>query len=357
MLLSLWAGTFANCGEQTGVMVRVPHWPHFPARAQLPSSMFGLNIHLNWGFPYSGQTVTSYAATANDLGIGWYRTDVHDYSSAAFAVPYFDYLRKHGVEPFPVITNVPGWSWDYETSYRIAYSVGAQVSLGLKGYATWFETSNELDYFVRTDSGTGLPRTITANGTTVGWIDGSQPTDFDASRIETFCGWNMGMADGIRSNIPDAKIGFATGTAFGGYIMGEMLQKGMDRDGTYCRPCCKVDFHGLHWYDGMGDPRGAGQVVGSVSFVVNVFQEAWRRMGVGTVISEWGSNHAETAQATYITNMGTEYLTHRNDDHIIQANLYALFGNSSADDWGVIKMDGSTHKAAYSALDALTQLG
>lgn len=366
MLLSLWSDFWNWSADAMSTCKPNARMPR-PATTEVhPETLFGVNIHIgyNWITAFGAQTPASYALTGNDLGIQWYRTQCTNASNAAALQPYFTSMRQAGIEPLVVVIMEPDADWGatYQQNYKDAYSIGYDIGVNLKGYCTWFETSNEIDFKCRTDVAGlgGGSRTTALNGISVGGVNGQLRGDYDPQHIEAFCGWNTGMADGIRMSIPDAKIGHATGTAFG-YIMGEMWAKGMDRDGNYVRPCCQVDFMGLHWYDGMGDPRSCGQSYSNVPAlkIVNIFQETITRMGCGTLITEWGSTQAGTAQAAWATLQGTDWFNHRVGDQILGAIWYALFPNAGDNDtnnWGLIQADGTTKKPVYTAMQQLAHL-
>lgn len=84
-------------------------------------------------------------------------------------------------------------------------------------------------------------------------------------------------------------------------------------------------------------------------------------MNVPTIISEWGSTQADAGQATWLTNMGTEWYNDRAFGRIKGTMWYALFpnqGDGTTNNWGIMQSDG-THKSAYAALKtcATTMLG
>ena len=317
-------------------------------------SFFGANIHiLSTVAPYPSQTTSSYVSIAQDLGMKWYRNNVTDGGGALQLRPYYTAMRAAGIEPFTVVIMEPTsmnpvvqLADGYTANYNSALQRGKDIGQNLAGYCTYFETTNELDYKCRVDwPSTGQQR---GDGS---YVDGSRRTDFNASKIDGWFGWNTGIADGLKTYIPDAKIGFATGAGFGGYIVGEMWKKGLDTNGNVVRSGYPIDFVGMHWYQSMGNPRSAVPSGGSTT---NVFQEVWNRCGVPSFLSEWGSSPSDAPdQATQASQSSTSmarYWDNRVADHLAGAFFYALFpnpGDSTTANWGIINADGTTHRQVY----------
>lgn len=336
----------------------------FPIRkrsARKVASIFGSNIHIKYGngsapvnnYPQNW-TVQTYVDSARDLGIGWYRTNLNSAADALAYQPYFSAFRAAGVEPFVVIDLDITLTDSFATAYGKAKTIGQQISANLVGYCKYFETSNERDYHCRTDGGNGPTlRTVALNGVADGtYIDGSRPTDYDATKIEAFCGWNAGMEDGIRVNIPDAICGFATGAGFG-YVMGSMLHNGTDRNGNVVRTPRPQGLAGSHWYMNMGDPTKAGQS----GHVVNVFQQYNQQMpGAAIFVTEWGLAMDETTQSSTIPTWCHTWYSNRVAFNIQGAFIYAHFPNPSGEgtdtatsNWGIYQADGVTKRAGYTA--------
>lgn len=334
----------------------------FPIRKRLArkvASIFGSNIHIKYGdgttvvdqYPQN-QTISTYVATAQDLGIGWYRTNCTNATDALRAQPYFTAFRAAGIEPFCVIDAGVTLTDSYATAYGKGKTLGTSIGANLAGYCKYFETSNEIDFKCRTDGGSGAQRTVAANGIADGsYIDGSQPTDYSATAIEAFCGWNAGVADGLKVNIPDAVYGFATGAGFG-YVLGSMLHNGTDRTGTVVRTPYPQGLAGLHWYMNMGSPLSAGQS----GHVVNVLQQYNQQMpGAKLFVSEWGLQMDETTQTSSIPTWCHTWYANRVAYNILGAFIYAQFpnpsneGDTATSNWGLIQSDGLTKRAGYTA--------
>ncbi|MFM0135117.1 hypothetical protein [Caballeronia grimmiae] len=339
-----------------------PRWGNPRTPIVIPSTkqgFFGANIHIKYGngevnnppvrnYP-TNQTAQSYVNKALDLGIKWYRTNVSTAANIVNERPYFTLMRANGIEPFIVIDQGISLSNSYATNYSQGLALGQAIGQAAAGYALYFETSNEQDYPCRSDE---QGQTGYRSG-----LDGSQRTDFYQPALNAFFGWNTGVADGLRQFIPDAKIGYATGAGFGCYIVGEMWQKGLDTSGNVVRAPVQVDFQGVHWYWSMGDPRTATPNGGTT---LNVMQEVWRRMGVPSFITEWGSSPKDTSfidatQASQLSTRCATYWNNRVADHTAGAFFYGMFPNPEAADdpvspnWGLVVTDGNTIKPSYTA--------
>lgn len=318
-------------------------------------AFFGANIHIKYGdgtgtavsnYPQN-LTAQSYVDKALDLGITWYRTNCNTAANVISERPYFTLMRANGIEPFIVIDAGITLTNSYATSYSGGLALGQAIGQAAAGYCRYFETSNEIDFKCRLDQQGQTGRS---------GLDGSQRTDFYQPALDSFFGWNTGVADGLRQYIPDAKIGYATGAGFGAYIVGEMWQKGLDTGGNVVRSPVQVDFQGLHWYWSMGDPRSATPNGGTT---LNVMQEIWRRMSVPTFVTEWGSSITDATdnatQASQLTTRAGTYWNNRVADHTAGAFFYAMFpnpaneGDNATTNWGLEQSDGTTQKPSYTA--------
>lgn len=338
-----------------------PRWQPTASGVLIPSTKSawaGANIHIKYGdgttvvsnYPQN-QTPSTYVAFAQDLGIKWYRTNITTAQDAVKAQPYFTAFRAAGIEPFVVINAEPAsFTVSYATNYSLGLSLGQAIGQALAGYCVYVETSNEIDKYVRIDKLAGAKR---ADGSSV---DGSQRSDFNDTWLNAFCGWNSGVAAGLRQYISGVKIGYAPGTGFGAYIVGEMWQKGIDTNGNVVRAPEPVDYQSFHWYTSMANPQSATPSGGTA---LNIFQECYRRMGVPMFITEWGSSitDAPTAalQASQLTSRAHSFWDTHANDHIAGAFFYGLFpnpaeeGDNDTTNWGLVQKDGITIKPSYTA--------
>jgi hypothetical protein len=156
-----------------------------------------------------------------------------------------------------------------------------------------------------------------------------------------------------------------------GYVVGEMLLKGMDTAGNITKTPIPMDFHGMHYYNTEGNPENAGPSLhyqgkagGTGSYcpdapaapgLINTLSMIQSRMnGIPCLITEWGYQPALPAsQAAYATSQSGVYFTNRATYNIQGMWFYALFPNPGETDpqnYGVFLQDGVTPKAAYTAL-------
>lgn len=338
----------------------------FPIRkrsARKVASIFGSNIHIKYGdgttvvnnYPQN-QTISTYIATAKDLGIGWYRTNCTNATDASRAAPYFDAFRAAGIEPFCVIdADLNSYTGTYASNYSAGKTLGTAIGAALKGHCLYFETSNERDFYCRIDTkDNGVYRYggthVRSDGTNV---DGSRVTDYDPTARECFMGWNTGVADGLKVNIPDAIYGFATGAGYG-YVFANLLHFGTATiGGPQVRTPCPQGLWGSHWYMNMYDPTKSKQQDGTVVDVLGLYNTLVP--GAVGFITEWGLMMDETTQASSIPMWCHTWYSNRLKYNIAGAFIYAQYPNPSSEgdtptsNWGLNQSDGVTKRAGYTA--------
>jgi hypothetical protein len=381
------AATLGNIGEAAYDPNTGNFWaPKQASTAPTPSGFFGLNTHLNRGWaPYQAMTPSSYASLISDLGVQIMRTDMTTAAnlSSSNNLAIINSWIANGCTPLIVIT--PASYNVVNTTYAANYSAGQTLGIAMANAAVagisdptkiiW-ECTNELDFICRIDK--------QGNASAVNPIDGFGPdgsvrTDFIPAAIEMLRGLVGGMIAGIKSIIPTAKCGMATGNPYS-YVVQEMLIKGMDTTGAITQTPIPFDFVCLHWYKTMNNVVFAGpsnhrqgRTGGTGSYcpdappsgtpnpnVLALLQS--RCNGLPTIVSEWGTIDTEANQASYLTSQYAVWFSNRVTYNIQAVLLYTLFadtadsgtgsdlGGVNTSNYGLIKYDGSTKKAAYTAM-------
>jgi hypothetical protein len=380
-------GTLGNIGEAAYDPTTGSFWaPKAQSAAPTPSGFFGINTHLNRGWaPYQAMTPSSYASLISDLGLQIIRTDMTTAAnlSSANNLAIINSWIANGVTPLIVIT--PASYNVVNTTYAANFTAGQTLGIAMANAAVagisdptkiiW-ECTNELDFICRIDK--------QGNSTAVNPIDGFGPdgsvrTDFIPAAIEMLRGLVGGMIAGIKSIIPTAKCGMATGNPYS-YVVQEMLIKGMDTTGAITQTPIPFDFVCLHWYKTMNNVVFAGpsnhrqgRTGGTGSYcpdaptsgapnpnVLALLQS--RCNGLPTIVSEWGTIDTEANQASYITSQYGVWFPNKATYNIQAVILYTLFsdtadsgtgsdlGGVNTSNYGLIKYDGATKKAAYTSM-------
>jgi hypothetical protein len=360
--------------------------PKNQAGAPTPSGFFGVNTHLNRGWaPYQAMTPSSYASLISDLGVQIMRTDMTTAAnlSSANNLAIINSWIANGCTPMIVIT--PASYNVVNTTYAANFTAGQTLGIAMANAAVagitdptkiLWECTNELDFICRIDK--------QGNSTAVNPIDGFGPdgsvrSDFIPGAIEMLRGLVGGMIAGIKSIIPTAKCGMATGNPYS-YVVQEMLIKGMDTNGNITATPIPFDFVCLHWYKTMNNVVLAGpsnhrqgRTGGTGSYcpdatpsgtpnpnVLALLQS--RCNGLPTIVSEWGTIDTEANQASYITSQYPIWFSNRALYNIQAVIIYTLFsdtadsgtgadlGGVNTSNYGLIKYDGATKKAAYASM-------
>ncbi|WP_323120530.1 hypothetical protein [Burkholderia alba] len=324
------------------------------ASASLP--FYGINAHLTYDYaPVPAWTTSTYVSTFKNLGVQWVRTNVADPTAASALVPFLKLFAANGIAPLVVIDMGVDVTQSYAANYSAAWTLGSGIARALNGYCSYFECGNEVDITCRVD----YPGWTTPNPVDGKPVDGSVPTDYVPAAIEAMRGWTAGMSTGIKTVIPAAKCGYASGVAYS-YVVADMLYNGKDIAGATTQPPIALDFMGVHWYAGENDVLAAGPSTHTNQFV-NVLQQLNVVMpGKPLIVSEFGTWDTAANQAQYLTSQFDVWRTHRTQYNIAAASFYALFpnpadqGETLAMNWGIMQADGTTKKAAYAAYRSYT---
>lgn len=335
-----------------------------------PSNFFGINVHFaDTHAPFNQISAATQASYCSAAGIQTVRTNCSGTTSANTSLPYIQTFAAAGISTLVVIDAGVGYGGanTYTTNYNNAFNNCKAIANILKNYVTYYEVTNEQDWTIRIDH---LSPVVTPNPIDGFNPDGSVRSDFQAAGLECLRGYVAGGLDGIKSVQPAAQVGWCSGVAYG-YVVGEMLLKGMDPTGTISATPIDMDFHGMHYYNTEGNPENAGpsnhrqgRTGGTGTYcpdapaapgLINTLSFIQSRMNnIPILITEWGQGpDTQVNQATYATNQGGTYFTKRATYNIQGMWFYALFPNPGETDpqnYGVFLTDGITPKLAYGAL-------
>lgn len=317
---------------------------------------YGINTHLTDDYaPVPPWPSSTYVSTFEALGVQIVRTNISTAAGATALVPYFELFAASNITPLVVIDEGVDIANTYATNYGAAYALGQAIAGPLNGHCVYFECGNEVDITCRVDNVTpGAVNPVDGKP-----VDGSVPTDYVPSAIEAMRGWTAGLQAGIKTVIPTAQCGYASGVAYS-YVVADMMFNGKDTTGAVTQPPIPLNFMGVHWYSGENNILAAGPSTHTGQFV-NVLQQlndVTARAPI--IVSEFGTWDTAANQAQYLVSEFDVWRTNRIQYNLIAALFYALFpnpanqGETIAMNWGIMQADGVTKKAAYTAYQNYT---
>lgn len=355
---SLGAASILTACSGNGQSTQLPVTTTEAAAKRISSDrpFYGINAHFTANYaPLTAWPSSTYVNTFLDLGVKMVRTNIGDVIGASSLVPLFQLFAASSIVPLIVIDQGIDLTNSYAANYSASYSLGLSIAQPLRGHCKYFECSNEFDFACRVD----FQNRSTVNPVDGKSVDGSIPTDYVPAAIEAMRGWTAGMQAGIKSVIPTALCGYASGVAFSN-VVADMLFNGKDTTGAITQTPIPLDFIGVHWYSSECDILAAGPSL-HTNQPVNVLQQLNTVMsGKPIIVSEFGTWDTEANQAQYLTSQFDVWRANRLRYNIIAALFYALFpnpvneGETLETNWGLIEADGTTRKAAYAAYKKYT---
>lgn len=302
-----------------------------PRPSSAPTIKFwGCNGHINLGGPYANNA--NQIASLVDLGFGSYRSDYYLGDSTSFL--NFITAAAGAVNLYPVLVCDPGTS--ESNSYTIGHALGVDAA-ALMGKVPGYEVGNELDMAA-----------ITAN-------DGTVPTDYNNTAFAKARGLINGMVDGIRSIDTTTPI---TLGAIGWLHFGfnDMILNGHGPDGSTGHQIPNVQNIAYHWYSDMDDMESA--TGGSGTYNVLSHAHGW---GKPLWITEYGVRPdygTETSMSSYLTGSlcMTDWYSKAATYNIAHCAMYNLYDDSTLGgdgDYGLLLVNGSTHKGRYAGVKTL----
>ena len=291
------------------------------------SIFYGMNGHITNGGVYDNTPYATQLSQLQDLGVKIFRNDVYNLASAKVLATVAKQFAAGGVQVYPVM--LLGLGFDNEQdAYNAGFTMGQQTAQTYK-YA-YYEVANELD-------SAALAGNYDGN---IWWQYSNQP--FTIAR-----GVMRGMIAGVKSVDSSAKI-IVDGTWMHVAFF-QMLLDGSQPDGTHGHPTVNWDITAWHWYSDQGDitnacgGSGCQDILGTIS---SFGRPVW--INEYGVRPEYGSNDAI---ASYLTGnlMMQQYYTQASKYNIQSIQAFELY-DSQEGNYGMLQSDGTTKKAAYTAL-------
>jgi hypothetical protein len=321
--------------------------------------IWGVNGHAVWYYP--GATLDQQMSMVRDLGMTYYRVDVHPNGVAADDLNVANNLalvvaaaKRHGVSILVTITPKVG-EIDNETEasyYKKSYNAARSLVLRFKNDVHVWELDNEVERYAMV-----RPCETLDNGYVWhcdwGDIGGTNPGDYISARYNRLRGDIRGLSDGIASADATARriVNVSAGFHYG------FLQR-LINDGV------KFEIIGPHWYSTYGDIQDPN----------NNIAKPLAALGKPIWITEfnrgYGSYHGqEAAQGFVIGQMATEFCYIAKIYNIQAAFVYELLDESYYGDTfeafmgliNLVKDKGGNwvygpYKPAFSAIKTATAL-
>jgi hypothetical protein len=301
---------------------------------------YGMNGHMAWPTGvYSAMTAAQQLAILQDLGVTNYRADVAGSGMAQIvANALTGAFKGSGVSILPCINpNTYDQTASETTAYNLGYQLAVSIATPLKGLVSYIECGNELD-------ASGL----ISNGA------GDSPANYNPEYWPAFRGVLRGMIDGVKAIDPTIKCGINVGVPLA-YGALQMLWKGQTPNGTATPTSGATSLHWdvtmYHWYESSGDITRAGP-----QGLINVLQILKQSFNLPIWLTEWGFQLSDSSatQSTYVTNTLGEYFSLRETYNLQSVMMYELIDMSSSDTYGLIEVDGITHKPCYTSFKSYT---
>ncbi|SAK44572.1 hypothetical protein AWB80_00775 [Caballeronia pedi] len=301
--------------------------PESTAKASTSTSIFyGANGRNTNGGAYDSTAVATQLAQLQDLGAKIYRNDVYSLNSAKVVAKMAQTMAASGITVYPVILLGTGYS-NEQTAYNAGYTLGQQVA-GTYKYK-YYEVANELE-----------AQALTGN------VDGTNWTHYKNQPFVVARGVIRGLIAGVKSVDSSAKI-VVNGTWLH-YAFFQMLMDGSQPDGTHGHPTVNWDITAWHWYSNQGDMTRACGGTGCYDML-----GVLRSFGKPIWINEFGvrPNYGTDQQiANYMAGntMMAQFQSVASKYNIQSIQAFELYDDSEGN-FGLMKSDGQTPKAAYYA--------
>jgi hypothetical protein len=298
----------------------------------VPGSIFyGINGHNNEGGAYDISTPTLQLQQVKDLGATLYRNEVYNLGSATKLAGIAKTAAAAGVTVYPVLLIGVSSFTNEADAYNAGFTLGKQTATAYK--YPYYEVSNELDSSLLT-----------------GNVDGVYPQQFVNAKFQIARGIVRGMIAGIKSVDTNGKI-IIGGGAWMHYGFDQMLWNGTQPDGTSGYPKVTWDITAWHWYSDQGDITHACGGTGCHDILATLQQ-----FGKPIWINEFGVRPwlgTDDQIAAYLVGnkMMAQFVSIASKYNIQSIQAYQLYDDPAGGEgnYGLLKNDGKTTKAAYSA--------
>ncbi|SAK56117.1 hypothetical protein AWB79_02260 [Caballeronia hypogeia] len=327
LLTSVLLAACGGGGESALDSTAKSELPDSTAKASTSTSIFyGANGRNTNGGAYDGTAVATQLAQLQDLGAKIYRNDVYNLASAKVVAKMAQTMAAGGVTVYPVIMLGTGFSSE-QNAYNAGYTLGQQVA-GTYKYK-YYEVANELEA-----------------GALNGNVDGTNWKHYNNQPFVLARGVLRGLIAGVKSVDGSAKI-IVNGTWLH-YSFFQMLMDGSQPDGTHGHPTVNWDITAWHWYSNQGDMTHACGGTGCYDMLAILHS-----FGKPVWINEFGvrPNYGTDQQiANYLSGnlMMTQFQAVASKYNIQSIQAFELYDDSEGN-FGLMKSDGQTPKAAYYA--------
>ncbi|WP_250519269.1 lipopolysaccharide biosynthesis protein [Caballeronia sp. NCTM1] len=301
------------------------------AAATTTSTIFyGANGHNNEGGAYDISSPAVQLSQLQDLGVKLYRNEVYNQSSANKLAGIAKTMAAGGVTVYPVML----MSIDFNTetdAYNAGYQLGVWTATAYK--YPYYEVSNELDAM-----------TIYNN------VDGVYPQQFDNAKFQIARGVIRGMIAGVKSVDTNGKIIMGGGTWMH-YAVDQMLAAGTQPDGTTGHPVVNWDITAWHWYSDMGDITNACGGTGCHD-VLGTLQQFGKPIWLNEYgVRPWYGSDQQIASYLVGNKMMAQFVALASKYNIQAIQTYQLYDDPAGGEgaYGLLKNDGKTQKASYTA--------
>ncbi|SAK41259.1 hypothetical protein AWB78_00187 [Caballeronia calidae] len=300
-----------------------------PATTQI---FYGANGHNNEGGAYDISSPALQLAQLQNLGVKLYRNEVYNQASVNKLAGIAKTMASGGVTVFPVL--LISTDFDSESdAYDAGYMLGRQTALSYR--YPYYEVSNELG---------------SSNHALIGNVDGVYPEQYNNATFQKARGAIRGLIDGIKSVDTSGKI-IMGGETWLHYGFDQMLAAGTQPDGSDGHPVVTWDITAWHWYSEQGDITHACGGTGCYNVL-----DVLKQFGKPIWLTEFGVRpwHGSDQQiASYIVGdkMMAQFVSLASQYDIQAIQVYQLYDDPSDGEgnYGLLKNDGKTQKAAYSA--------
>ncbi|MDR5822783.1 glycosyl hydrolase [Caballeronia sp. LZ043] len=296
-----------------------------------PRRFYGVNGHNNEGGAYDISSPAVQLAQLQDLGVKYYRNEVYSPGTASKLANIAAMMDAGGVTVYPVLLMDYRLFANETQAYNAGFALGQQTATSRR--YPYYEVTNEIE-------------AEALNGN----VDGVYPQQYDTGTFRIVRGIIRGMIAGIKSVDTSGKIILGGGTWLH-YGFAQMLAAGMEPDGSISHPTVDWDITAWHWYSEQGDITNAcgGTGCHNVLQALNAFGKPIWLNEIG-VRPNYGSDQAIAAYLTGNTMMA-QFVALASTYDIESIQTYELYDDpvGGEGNYGLLKNDGVTPKAAYSA--------
>lgn len=290
-----------------------------------------MNGHNNEGGAYDISSPAVQLAQLQDLGVKYYRNEVYSQGTANKLANIAAMMDAGGVTVYPVLLMDYRLFANETQAYNAGFALGQQTATSRR--YPYYEVTNEIE-----------AEALSGN------VDGVYPQQYDTGTFRIVRGIIRGMIAGIKSVDTSGKIILGGGTWLH-YGFAQMLAAGMEPDGSINHPVVDWDITAWHWYSEQGDITNAcgGTGCHNVLQALKAFGKPIWLNEIG-VRPNYGSDQAIAAYLTGNTMMA-QFVALASTYDIESVQTYELYDDpvGGEGNYGLLKNDGVTPKAAYAA--------